>query len=591
MPAIQSMVDRLFQSLNKLIPYIAELFAELAKMGEPLVDGLLSSLEWTVTTFGEFAKSITALANFLVREVELSFDHIKAQAKSLATAFRGFIPGSQGSSQDPFSGIRDGAGKAASSVQDLAEKSEAYRNVLRSVIETSGEEPFRLTSAQAQKALPKVQKRIQQLEQQGPTTVHPSVAGTEKAREAQAKAAENYTQKLERLKKVQTALTARAREGEVATSNLSKEMQSFLDKLRNNPLGAFNEELTKTEKVMKSLSDRLEQIKFEGKLAKARGEFDKVEQMESRLRAVGKAYKEIAAAEGKSSQEAQKRLERYRDILEKIREIRKARAMQQTIEAQGPVELQGDQLGDPSKFGLPSPREVIQELDSTLERLRQRAQTAFDKIGAAFRTVLEGAINNAARQFGREFSGAVMSAFSGPDEQRIASLEERRLDLKQELENLDRKEMAHERYAARVRAIHAELAETNKQLARETAGVFERVFRGIGNMVKNVIQQVIAQITAAIAKATALAAIQTALGGGGFFSNLLNFLGGAASGTQVPSLGPGGGLPAAVSSPTPNSPARAGALTVSLQGEFRQRGEDLVATINTTQNANTRRGR
>jgi hypothetical protein len=470
--------------------------------------------------------------------------------------------------------------------------------VLRSVIETSGEEPFRLTSAQAQKALPKVQKRIQQLEQQGPTTVPVAVAGTEGTREAQAKAAENYRRKLERLKKVQATLTARAREGEVATSNLSKEMQSFLDKLRSNPLGAFNEGLTKTEKVTKSLSDRLEGVKFEGKLAKARGEFDKIAQMESRLRAVGGAFKEIAAAEGESSEEAQKLWQRYQDILEKIREIKKARAMQQTIKAQGPVELQGDQLGDPSKFGLPSPREVIQRLEPTLERVKQRAQTAFKAIGAEFKTALGSAISSASRQFGREFSWAIWSAFSGPDEQRIASLEERRLDLKQELKNLDRKEMAHERYAARVKAIHAELAETNKQLARETAGVFERVFRGIGNLVKNVIKQVIADIAAAIAKAAILKTISAAITGGtgsafGAFlqGGVSALFGGVGGGTQVPTPGPGGGLPTAVSSPMPSSPARAGALTVNLRGEFRQRGEDLVATINTTQSANTRRGR
>jgi hypothetical protein len=158
--------------------------------------------------------------------------------------------------------------------------------------------------------------------------------------------------------------------------------------------------------------------------------------------------------------------------------------------------------------------------------------------------------------------------------------------------------MAHERYAARVKAIHAELAETNKQLARETAGVFERVFRGLGNLVENVIKQVIADITAAIAKAAILKTISAAITGGTgpAFSTFLQsgvsaLFSGAGGGTQVPSPGPGGGLPAAVSSPMPSSPAPTGALTVNVQGEFRHRGEDLVATINATQNANTRRGR
>jgi hypothetical protein len=223
-----------------------------------------------------------------------------------------------------------------------------------------------------------------------------------------------------------------------------------------------------------------------------------------------------------------------------------------------------------------------------------QAKLALDR----FKTMLGSAVSSASRRFGQEFSSAIWSAFSGPDERRIASLEERRLDLKQELRNLDRKEMAHERYAARVKAIHAELAETNRQLARETAGVFERVFRGIGNMVKNVIQQVIAEISAAIAKAAILTGISALTSGGVPFMSFLTgrkgvgaLFGGASGGTQVPTPGPGGGLPAAVSSPMPSSPAPARALTVNLQGEFRQRGEDLVATINTTQSANTRRGR
>jgi hypothetical protein len=157
--------------------------------------------------------------------------------------------------------------------------------------------------------------------------------------------------------------------------------------------------------------------------------------------------------------------------------------------------------------------------------------------------------------------------------------------------------MAHERYAARVKAIHAELAETNRQLARETAGVFERVFRGLGNLVENIIKQVIADITAAIAKAAILKTISMAVTGGSgapFKSFLQNGISALFSGAG--GVGGGGGVtnsisPSRPSLPMPTQAAPTGALTVNVQGEFRHRGEDLVATINSTQNANTRRGR
>jgi DNA repair exonuclease SbcCD ATPase subunit len=357
----------------------------------------------------------------------------------------------------------------------------------------------------------------------------------------------------------------------VATSNLSKEMQRFLEKLRNNPLDAFNEGLSEMEKVMKGLSDQREEIKLEGKLAKVRGEFDKVEQMESRLRAVGEALKEAAAAKEEDAQQVQELFKEYQEL---ARQLRVFKGEAEDVEGGVVPEVS---VYDPEGSDLP-PSTLNLDVELNLDQ----AKLALDR----FKTMLGNAVSSASRRFGQEFSSAIWSAFSGPDERRMASLEERRLDLKQELRNLNRKEMAHERYAARVKAIHAELAETNKQLARETAGVFERVFEGITNTVKNVIQQVIAEISAAIAKAAILTGISALTSGGVPFMSFLTgrkgvgALFGSATATQ-----------ATASSPIPSSPARAGALTVNLRGEFRQRGQDLVATINTTQNANTRRGR
>lgn len=223
------------------------------------------------------------------------------------------------------------------------------------------------------------------------------------------------------------------------------------------------------------------------------------------------------------------------------------------------------------------------------QRIVDSWRTPLQVIGSITEDALGRAIDSASQRFGQQFTSALWSAFSGPDEATLASLEERRLNLEEQLANLDRAEMGHQAYAARVRAIHAELAETNKQLAYETAGVFEQVFRSIGDLVGNVIKQVIAEIAAAIAKAAILAGISALTGGSGTF---MGFLSGQQGIGAALSSAPSG----AIASPrgalaTTAGRVPASGLTINVQGELRGRGQDLVASINTTQNANARRGR
>jgi len=496
-PAIQSMVEGLFAGLQELIPFMTDLFADIAKDAKGAVEAFGRIVKETTKEVGEFIKSLSLLSSALLTPIN-NLEDAKQTLSDFGKVFRGVVPGESKGAQGSF----------------LSENTEEAQKMLRNML------------------------------------------GVEKQ-----------------------------------TSEASQAIEEFFEKLRNNSLGSFNEELSKTEKAMKSLSDQLEGVELGGKLAKVRGEFDRVAQREAELRAVGEAYKELAAAKGEDAQETQKLFKRYRKLAKQLRILKgEAEDVEGGVMPEVPAY-------DPEGIDLPE-----STLNLDVELNFDQMKLAIDALKGKLKTALGSAITSASRQFGQEFSEALWSAFSGPDEGRIASLEERRLDLKQELENLNRKEMAHERYTARVKAIHAELAETNKQLARETAGVFERVFRGLGNLVENVIKQVIADIAAAIAKAAALKAISMAITGGsgpafGAFlqGGVSTLFGGAGA------VGGGGGFGGAVttnsispsrpSTPMPTQAAPTGALTVNVQGEFRHRGEDLVATINATQNANTRRGR
>ena len=491
-PAIQAMVDRLFQSLNELIPFLTKLFASLAKVGEPLVDSFFDTFETIIKGFGQFLKTITALGNALTRDVELSFDYVKGVGSDLATAFRGVIPG--GGTQPSY----------------FDQNPDKVQKMLRSMLGIKEE-----------------------------------------------------------------------------ATGASPALQKFLDKLKNLGIQGFRtgEELSVVEKAMQSLSETIQGVELGGKLAKARGEFDRLTQQEAKLEAVGSAWQDVAMETGENSAEAQKLWSRYQAILDKIREIKKARATGR-VEGLGPVDAGSG--GGPSLDALGysvSNRQIADQMS----RIVAGWKKASNAIGRVTKDALGRAISSASQQFGQEFSGAIMSLFRGPDEHRVASLEERNLSLKDRLtqlrESLRQGELSHEMYSAKVRAIHTELAETNKQLARETAGVFERVFRGIGNLVQNVIQQVIASISAAIAKAAVLAGISALTGGGGSF---LDFLSGKAGVGDA--LSGVFSAPGAVS-PRPAMAMQSGGITVHVTGQLEGRGQDLLGTINTTQQANTRRGR
>ena len=227
------------------------------------------------------------------------------------------------------------------------------------------------------------------------------------------------------------------------------------------------------------------------------------------------------------------------------------------------------------------------EIDWSLEEGQQAAQK-FDemelqlhRIGDQFKATLGQAISSAASQFGQDF----LSILQGPDEMVIASLEGRKLSLKEQLTSLQQSlaqgEVAHDTYAARVKAIHAELAETQRQLAFETANVFEKTFRSIGNLVTNIMKQVMAELAAAIARAAVLFAINAATGGAGTF---LGFLSGKHGvGTALAPMfsraampDPSRMVPSAPAMPR-MAPARMnGQLRVVIEGESTTRGSEIV---------------
>lgn len=241
---------------------------------------------------------------------------------------------------------------------------------------------------------------------------------------------------------------------------------------------------------------------------------------------------------------------------------------------------------------------------------------AWRDVGSAIRDSLEWTVEFAAYDLGRRAADGLFSLFegSGLSDAERTDLELRLEMLKQEewalRESLRNREISYEEFNLRIRQLGHETAEANKRLAEESASVFKRVFRTLGDFVKQIIKQIIAQITAAIAQALALKAISSAFGvgpGGSFGQLFASAMGLTPMASGAVAYGPTpalvGEYPGARSNPELIAPAdkmqryireavaeAGGAQHIYIHGETRTDGRDIVTSYDTTTRQSRRKG-
>lgn len=266
----------------------------------------------------------------------------------------------------------------------------------------------------------------------------------------------------------------------------------------------------------------------------------------------------------------------------------------------------------------------IKELDRMEREARESMstlQTIFDEGGENAAQALTRAVQQASRELTADLFGAIGALFGGGSglQETQLRLQKRRLrkQKRQLRESLRDREISHEVYALRVKAIQQRLSQTSQKLAEETESAWRNSFETLGSFVKDVVQGVVQELVSAMTTALALRAIIATVPGvgqvggastiAGLFSGALggfttNADGGVYSGPTAAIVGEYAGASSNQEIITPEKKMQSvfaktlagagmgGAITVHVEGETRTDGRDLVTSYDTTKRAQRRKG-
>ncbi|MCS3827447.1 ABC-type transporter Mla subunit MlaD [Salinibacter ruber] len=257
--------------------------------------------------------------------------------------------------------------------------------------------------------------------------------------------------------------------------------------------------------------------------------------------------------------------------------------------------------------------------EEELSNIEQMAGAVGDNIGR----LLSRSIQSALQGLGSGLGSALSKAFGG-NERQVTQLKMTRRRLQQEerslRESLRKREISHQMFALRRKALNQRLAKNSKKMGEATESAWKDAFESLATFVGDIIKQVISKLVTAITTALALKAIMmaipgmqagsvgtlftSAMSGGGFGSIETNAEGGVYSG---PTLGMVGEYPGASSNKEIISPENkmrsvfaetmadmggmGGHMTVQVQGETTTDGRDLKTSYDQTTRIQRRKGR
>jgi hypothetical protein len=251
--------------------------------------------------------------------------------------------------------------------------------------------------------------------------------------------------------------------------------------------------------------------------------------------------------------------------------------------------------------------------------------TGWDRFMSNVEDGLKSTITRSVQSAAQNLGNDLVSIFSpGDTDTTRLKLQRHRLQKQQRQlrESLKQREISYREYTLRVQQLNNKLGKNSQKLAQETASVWKKTFKSLGDFALSIIQQVISKLISAITTAIVLKVITqmipgassgsigtlfgSALGGGGFSSVSFNADGGV---YKSPTLGMVGEYPNAKSDPEIISPeskmrdvfastlqthgAGAGAgmnITVRVQGESSVEGRDIKQSYDTETRVRGRQG-